>query len=114
MGRACARRLAGVVDEVFLVDRDAAALDEAAAAFSAGGETSCRSFVFDATDPNEMSELAARVAETGRLRAGTSTRCACASLPTRSAGVTRGRHTRPETLPLGVTVSLMPYPLSNR
>lgn len=69
MGRACARRLAGVVDEVFLVDRDGLAVDEAASAFSAEGEMRCRPFVFDVTDPNEMSELAARVSETGRLRA---------------------------------------------
>jgi NAD(P)-dependent dehydrogenase (short-subunit alcohol dehydrogenase family) len=69
MGSACAQRIAGVVDEVFLVDRDAAAVDEAASAFSAGGETSYRPFVFDVTDPNEMNELAARVSETGSLRA---------------------------------------------
>jgi len=69
MGQACAQRLAGVVDEVFLVDRNGAALDEAAADLTAGSDTLGRPFVFDITNPDDMSALAARVAETGRLRA---------------------------------------------
>jgi NAD(P)-dependent dehydrogenase (short-subunit alcohol dehydrogenase family) len=69
MGLACARRLASIVDEVFLVDRSGAALDEAASTLSDGAETRYRSFVFDVTDPNEMAALAARVSKAGRLRA---------------------------------------------
>jgi NAD(P)-dependent dehydrogenase (short-subunit alcohol dehydrogenase family) len=69
MGLACAQRLCNVVDEVFLVDRNRAALDEAASTLSEEVETRSRSFVFDVTDPNEMAALAAQVSEAGRLRA---------------------------------------------
>jgi len=69
VGFACARRLAGVVDEVFLVDRDPSALEGLASVLPASGNTGWRRCVADVTDQNDMADLAARVSEAGRLRA---------------------------------------------
>ena len=67
MGLACAHRLATMVDEVLLVDRNEAALNEAASVVSAS-DTRSRPVVADVTDSDDMAQLAARTAETGRLR----------------------------------------------
>ncbi len=67
LGHACALRLAAVVDEVLLVDRNEGAADEVASYVA--DRVSSRAFGFDVTDPAQMSDLAARVAEAGTLRA---------------------------------------------
>lgn len=63
MGLACARRLAGAVDVLLLVDRDETTVTAAARDLS--GEP----FVLDVTDTGGLARLAARVGELGTLRA---------------------------------------------
>lgn len=77
MGRACADRVAGMVDVVLLVDRDEAAVTAAAAALEvartgAGAGTATarvEPVVVDVTEPDAVARLATRAAERGRLRA---------------------------------------------
>jgi NAD(P)-dependent dehydrogenase (short-subunit alcohol dehydrogenase family) len=63
MGLACAGRLAGQVDTLLLVDRDATAVTTAARDLAA------EPFVLDITDRDGLARLAARAAELGTLRA---------------------------------------------
>jgi NAD(P)-dependent dehydrogenase (short-subunit alcohol dehydrogenase family) len=76
MGRACADRLAAMVDVVLLVDRDEAAVAAAADELAAGaaGATGGRSVTVepaavDVTDRAALARLAWRVGELGTLRA---------------------------------------------
>ena len=78
MGLACARRLAGMVDVLLLVDQDetavTAAAGELAAPSGAGAEMAGRQaaiepFVLDVTDQDGLTRLAGRVRELGTLRA---------------------------------------------
>ncbi|NUU21566.1 MAG: SDR family oxidoreductase [Streptomycetaceae bacterium] len=68
MGLACARRLTGMVDRLLLVDRDAATVAAAADELKGAG-ADVEPFVLDVTDRDGLARLAARVAETGTLRA---------------------------------------------
>ena len=76
MGRACADRLAAMVDVVIVVDRDEAAVVAAADELTAGtaGATGGRTVtvepaVVDVTDRAALARLASRVGELGTLRA---------------------------------------------
>jgi NAD(P)-dependent dehydrogenase (short-subunit alcohol dehydrogenase family) len=69
MGRACAERMVGLVDHVFLVDRDEAPLAEAADTVREGGAAHVEPFALDVTDGDGIARLVARVAERGTLRA---------------------------------------------
>jgi NAD(P)-dependent dehydrogenase (short-subunit alcohol dehydrogenase family) len=70
MGLDCARRLAGLVDTLLLVDRDEAAVTAAARGLSAAGHRAAvEPFVLDITDRGGLARLAARVRELGLLRA---------------------------------------------
>jgi NAD(P)-dependent dehydrogenase (short-subunit alcohol dehydrogenase family) len=70
MGLACARRLAGTVDVVLMVDRDEATVTAAARDLTAaGGGADLEPFVLDVTDAAGLDKLAARVADLGTLRA---------------------------------------------
>ena len=64
MGLACARRLAGQVDRLLLVD-----LDEHTATTAAADLPNAEPFVLDITDAVGLERLATRVAELGTLRA---------------------------------------------
>ncbi|HKT00408.1 MAG TPA: SDR family oxidoreductase [Rugosimonospora sp.] len=64
MGLACARRIAGTVDVLLLVD-----LDRDTAAAAAAGLPGAEPFVLDVTDPDGLARLAARVSGHGTLRA---------------------------------------------
>src|SRR5205807_1095900 len=64
MGLACARRMAGVVDTLLLVDRDEETVTAAAKGFG-----DAEPFVLDVTDRDGLARLAARVRELGTLRA---------------------------------------------
>ncbi|MEU1177860.1 SDR family oxidoreductase [Streptomyces sp. NPDC005820] len=70
MGKACARRLAGTVDVLLLVDRDE---DSAAAVAKDLNDTGCRAvaepFGLDVTDRAGLARLADRVDRAGTLRA---------------------------------------------
>jgi NAD(P)-dependent dehydrogenase (short-subunit alcohol dehydrogenase family) len=68
MGLACAERLAGLVDTVLLVDRDAETVTTAAKTLSAGG-AAAEPFVLDVTDEDGLERLAAHAAGLGTLRA---------------------------------------------
>ncbi|MGI8332526.1 SDR family oxidoreductase [Actinomadura scrupuli] len=68
MGLACARRLAGTVDTLLLVDRDEATVTAAAKDLSAAGGD-VEPFVLDITDRDGLARLAARTGELGTLRA---------------------------------------------
>lgn len=67
MGRACAERLAGMVDTLLLVDVDEATVNEAAKELS--GDAAVEPFVCDITDVDGLGRLATRVGELGSLRA---------------------------------------------
>ena len=70
MGASCAARLVDIVDVVLLVDRDEAALVDAAAQLQAGGpQVRVESMAVDITSADAVERLAARVAELGTLRA---------------------------------------------
>lgn len=69
MGLACARRMAGTVDTLLLVDRDEATVTEAAKELSAAGALSVEPFVLDITDRDGLACLAVRTAALGTLRA---------------------------------------------
>ena len=70
MGLECARRLTGAVDRLLLVDRDEAAVVEAARDLTAAGAvTVVEPFVVDITDRAGVARLATRVRELGTLRA---------------------------------------------
>jgi NAD(P)-dependent dehydrogenase (short-subunit alcohol dehydrogenase family) len=69
MGLACARRLVDRVDALLLVDRDEAAVREAADTMTASGATHVEPFVADVTDGDALARLAGRSAELGPLRA---------------------------------------------
>lgn len=64
MGQACARRLAGTVDVLLLVDRD-----EESARAAAKELEGAEAFGLDVTDREALARLAARVEELGTLRA---------------------------------------------
>ncbi|QFG25009.1 SDR family oxidoreductase [Actinomadura sp. WMMB 499] len=66
MGLACARRIAGRVDTLLLVDRDEVSAAEAAAELADAG---AEPFVLDVTDPGGLARLAERTARAGTLRA---------------------------------------------
>ncbi|MFI1212951.1 SDR family oxidoreductase [Streptomyces sp. NPDC020802] len=70
MGLACARRLTRMVDTLLLVDRDEASVTAAAEDLtdSASG-AAVEPFALDITDLDGLTRLAARVRETGTLRA---------------------------------------------
>ncbi|UGQ13382.1 SDR family oxidoreductase [Yinghuangia sp. ASG 101] len=65
MGKACARRLAGTVDTLLLIDVNKDSAHEAAAELPAG---TAEAFPLDITDRDGLDRLAARVAELGTLR----------------------------------------------
>ncbi|MEU9347772.1 SDR family oxidoreductase [Streptomyces sp. NPDC048278] len=70
MGEACARRLAGTVDVLLLVDRDADGAEAVAKSLDdPAGRTRAEAFGLDVTDREGLARLAARVAELGTLRA---------------------------------------------
>jgi NAD(P)-dependent dehydrogenase (short-subunit alcohol dehydrogenase family) len=70
MGLACARRMAGLVDTLLLVDRDGASATAAAKNLSASSSgTAAEPFVVDITDRDGLARLADRVRELGTLRA---------------------------------------------
>jgi NAD(P)-dependent dehydrogenase (short-subunit alcohol dehydrogenase family) len=70
MGEACARRLAGTLDVLLLVDRDAASAEAVAKSLNdAAGGTRAEAFGLDITDREGLARLAGRVAELGTLRA---------------------------------------------
>src|SRR5205085_5934375 len=70
MGRACAERLAGVVDRLLLVDGSEQALRDAAQALSSRASgTVVEPVVLDVTDRAGLQRLADRVADLGALRA---------------------------------------------
>jgi len=70
MGRACAGRLADMVDRLLLVDVDEAAVVGGAQALSGSGrQAGIEPFVLDVTDRAGLDELAGRVNALGTLRA---------------------------------------------
>jgi NAD(P)-dependent dehydrogenase (short-subunit alcohol dehydrogenase family) len=69
MGRACATRVAGLVDCLLLVDRDERRLGEAVQEVKRGGASEVESFVLDIADSDGIARLASRVADLGTLRA---------------------------------------------
>jgi NAD(P)-dependent dehydrogenase (short-subunit alcohol dehydrogenase family) len=68
MGLACARRMAGLVDTLLLVDMDEASVTAAARELVDAG-ASAEPFVADITDRSSLARLAGRITETGTLRA---------------------------------------------
>jgi NAD(P)-dependent dehydrogenase (short-subunit alcohol dehydrogenase family) len=68
MGLACARRMAGLVDTLLLVDRDEAGVT-AAATELAGSGGAVEPFVADITDRESLADLVGRVRAAGTLRA---------------------------------------------
>jgi NAD(P)-dependent dehydrogenase (short-subunit alcohol dehydrogenase family) len=68
MGLACARRMAGQVDVLLLVDLDEATATAAAEEISARG-AAAEPFLLDITDPDGLARLAARSAQLGTLHA---------------------------------------------
>jgi NAD(P)-dependent dehydrogenase (short-subunit alcohol dehydrogenase family) len=70
MGAACAVRMADVVDTLLLVDRDAAAVADAAKTLSNGNHRAeLEPVVLDITDASALERLAARASGLGTLRA---------------------------------------------
>lgn len=70
MGRACAHRLADMVDHLLLVDIDAATVADAAEVISGEDHRAAvEAVVLDVSDRPAMTGLAARVGELGTLRA---------------------------------------------
>jgi NAD(P)-dependent dehydrogenase (short-subunit alcohol dehydrogenase family) len=70
MGAACAARMADMVDVLLLVDRDGAAVVDAARELSGSGSRADLEPVrVDVTDASALEKLAARVSELGTLRA---------------------------------------------
>lgn len=67
MGRACADALAGTVDVVVLVDRDADLVETASVELTSAG-TTVNAFQADVTDRARLDELAELVAGLGTLR----------------------------------------------
>lgn len=67
MGLACAQRLLGSVDTLFVVDRDGATLSDAAGGLTAG-PTKVVPVVLDVTDGDALADLATRVRDAGSLR----------------------------------------------
>jgi len=68
MGLECARRMAGLVDTLLLVDMDEASVTAAAKEFAESG-AAAEPFVADITDTDSLARLAGRVQQTGTLRA---------------------------------------------
>lgn len=68
MGRACADRVASMVDTLLLVDLDATSASAAAAELAASG-ANVEAVTLDVTDRSGLTRLAERVAELGTLRA---------------------------------------------
>lgn len=70
MGYACAQRVAGLVDTLLLVDRDAATADAARDVLAAENPgVTVESVVLDITDTQGLAHLADRIGELGELRA---------------------------------------------
>ena len=69
MGLACASRLAGMVDALLLVDRDADTVAAAADDLARSTGVSVEAVVADVTDRDALARLAARAGELGTLRA---------------------------------------------
>ena len=70
MGLACARRLAGQVDMLVLVDRDEVSVTAAAQELTASGPgAAAEPFILDITDRDGLDRLVARVRGLGTLRA---------------------------------------------
>jgi NAD(P)-dependent dehydrogenase (short-subunit alcohol dehydrogenase family) len=69
MGLACAERLAGMVDQLLLVDLDETSARAAAAKLARSDRAAIEPFVLDVTDAAGLARLADRVAELGTLRA---------------------------------------------
>lgn len=68
MGLSCARELAGQVDILLMVDRDAEAVTAAAEDLSGSGVVAAEPFVLDVTDGEGLARLAERAGERGSLR----------------------------------------------
>jgi NAD(P)-dependent dehydrogenase (short-subunit alcohol dehydrogenase family) len=69
MGLACARRMAGLVDTLVLVDLDEVSVTAAAQELTASGPGAVEPFILDITDRDGLDRLAARVRALGTLRA---------------------------------------------
>jgi NAD(P)-dependent dehydrogenase (short-subunit alcohol dehydrogenase family) len=69
MGLACAKRLAGMVDTVLLVDLDEETLTAAQKELSELGPATVEAFLLDVTDADGLRRLASRVTEIGTFRA---------------------------------------------
>src|SRR5215469_16212654 len=70
MGLACARRMAGLVDTLVLVDLDEASVTAAAQELTASGPgAAAEPFILDITDRDGLDRLAARVQALGTLQA---------------------------------------------
>jgi NAD(P)-dependent dehydrogenase (short-subunit alcohol dehydrogenase family) len=70
MGLACARRMAGLVDTLVLVDLDEVSVTAAAQELTASGPgAAAEPFILDITDRDGLDRLAARVRALGTLRA---------------------------------------------
>ena len=70
MGYACAQRVAGLVDELLLVDRDAATANAARDVLAAENPgVTVESVALDITDAQGLAHLAERIGELGELRA---------------------------------------------
>jgi NAD(P)-dependent dehydrogenase (short-subunit alcohol dehydrogenase family) len=70
MGAACARRVAEMVDVLLVVDRDEGSLTAAASELaSSASATTVEPFPIDVKERDDITRLAARVSELGRLRA---------------------------------------------
>ncbi len=69
MGLACAERLAGMVDQLLIVDLDEMTLTQTAKDLAGKARASVEPFLLDVTDAPGLEKLAARVAELGSLRA---------------------------------------------
>lgn len=68
MGLSCAQEIAGEVDTLLMVDRDAETVTAAASDLSIASHTVAEPFVLDVTDREGMARLAKRIAELGTLR----------------------------------------------
>lgn len=68
MGLSCALEVAGQVDTLLMVDRDAGTVTAAATGLADAGHSVVEPFVLDVTDREGLARLAKRVAELGTLR----------------------------------------------
>jgi NAD(P)-dependent dehydrogenase (short-subunit alcohol dehydrogenase family) len=69
MGRACADRLAAMVDTLLLVDLDEQSVTQAAKDLAGVGAAMVEPVTMDVSDPDAVARLASRVDELGTLRA---------------------------------------------